>query len=114
MSIDALASRFDSSVAKSLYSDDSVVGGAPPFIDCGHDPQAEHPGDLGLGDELGDALAHDRVVPQRLGRRASRCATYSHSRSRRCWMGENVNIVKRSRSSASEMYWNPLLSSPTT
>ena len=24
-------------------------------------------------------------------------------------MGENVNIVKRSRSSASEMYWKPLL-----
>ena len=29
-------------------------------------------------------------------------------------MGENVNIVKRSRSSASEMYWNPRLRSPTT
>ena len=29
-------------------------------------------------------------------------------------MGEYVNIVNRSRSSASEMYWNPLLTSPTT
>ena len=29
-------------------------------------------------------------------------------------MGENVNIVNRSRSSACEMYWNPLPTSPTT
>jgi hypothetical protein len=31
MSIDASASRFDSSVAKSLYSDASVRGGSPPL-----------------------------------------------------------------------------------
>ena len=29
-------------------------------------------------------------------------------------IGENVNIVKRSRSSACEMYWKPRLTSPTT
>ena len=29
-------------------------------------------------------------------------------------MGENVNMVNRSRSRASEMYWKPWLSSPTT
>ena len=29
-------------------------------------------------------------------------------------IGENVNIVKRSRSSACEMYWKPWLTSPTT
>ena len=29
-------------------------------------------------------------------------------------MGENVNMVKRSRSSACEMYWKPWFTSPTT
>ena len=56
----------------------------------------------------------DRVVAQRLRRRASRCGRSRTSRSRRCLIGENVNIVKRSRSSACEMYWKPRLTSPTT
>ena len=40
--------------------------------------------------------------------------TWSSSRSRRCFTGEKVNIVKRSRSRAWEMYWKPWLSWPTT
>ena len=40
--------------------------------------------------------------------------TYSVSTSRRCLIGANVNIVKRSRSSAWEMYWKPWFTSPTT
>ena len=40
--------------------------------------------------------------------------TYSTSNSKRWAMGEKVNMVKRSRSKASEMYWNPRLTSPTT
>ena len=47
------------------------------------------------------------------GRRARRCFTYSTSSVVRSAIGESVNIVKRSRSRASEMYWKPLPRSPT-
>ena len=66
MSIDALARRFESSVANSLYSDDSRRRRRAALHRLGDDAQPEHPRDLGLGRELGDALAHDRVVAERL------------------------------------------------
>ena len=88
MSIDASASRFDSSVANSLYSDASARGRVAALHRLVHEAQAEHPGHLGLGDELGDALADHRVVLQRLAVDASPSRTYSVSRSRRCSIGE--------------------------
>ncbi len=62
MSIEALASRLDNSVANSLYSEASAVGAAPPFDRLVDEGQAEHAGHLGLGGQLGDALADDGVV----------------------------------------------------
>ena len=43
-----------------------MPGTFSPFIDSATTLQAEHPRDLGVGGEPRDALAHDRVVLQRL------------------------------------------------
>ena len=70
MSIAVLARRLDSSVAYSLYSDDSVVGGAPPFIDAATTQRPSTRATSSLrGDLATDALGSslERLVVDGLG-----------------------------------------------
>ena len=113
MSMEASASRFDSSVVKSLYSEAWVVGGAPPFIDA---CTTRSPSTRDTSRSVASCAMRRRTTGSSRRGSPSREAvrTYSTRMSKRCFTGENVNMVKRSRSRASEMYWNPLLTSPTT
>ena len=63
--MEALARRLESSVAKSLYSEASAVGAAPPLDGLEDELEPHDPGHLELGGQLGQALADDRVVLQR-------------------------------------------------
>ena len=100
-------------MAKSLYSDASVVGGAPPFIDLA---TKRSPSTRATSQSVANLATSWRTTGSSARGWSSRVsvATYSRRTSIRCSMGEKVNMVNRSRSNASEMYWNPLFTSPTT
>ena len=111
--MDALARRLESSVAKSLYSEASAVGAAPPLEDSKTNLS---PMTRATSSWVASWARRWRITGSSFSGTPSRdvVRTYSTSTSKRCCMGERVNMVKRSRSSASEMYWNPRPTSPTT
>ena len=106
-----LQPRCESCVAKSLYCEASQVGGLPPccsdLIDSQTKRSDEPARHRDVGRQARDLLTHDRVAAQRLAVARARSAPSRTSSFARSAIGEKVNIVKRSRSSASEMYWKP-------
>ena len=114
MSMEALASRLESSVANSLYSEASAVGAAPPFEDSKTNLR---PRTRATSSWVASWARRWRMTGSSFSGTPSRTVV-AHVLDQQVEAlvrsGEKVNMVKRSRSSASEMYWNPRLTSPTT
>ena len=88
---------------KSLYIEASIVGTrslSASLIDLA----LQHARHLELGGELRDLLAHDRVFAQRLAVARLLSHEVDQAASSLISMGPTGSIVKRSRSSASQMY----------
>ena len=101
-------------MVNSLYSDASVVGRRPALrraVATNFSPSTRATSASVC--RWARLLAHDGVVLQRLAV-AGGALHVVGEQLEALEDGRQVNSVNRSRSSASEMYWNPRLSSPTT
>ena len=103
MSMAASANRLESSVANSLYSEASAVGAAPPLPDS---KTNFRPMTRATSSSVASWASRCRTIGSSFRATPSRTVarTYSVKSSKRWLMGEKVNMVKRSRSNASEMY----------
>ena len=102
MSNASLQTRCESVVVKSLYCDDWIDGGLPPSF-AAHRKRVLNPFATAVSVTMCAIVR--RTFGSSLSGLSSRfvCFTQSTSTSVRPAIGESVNIVKRSRSSASEI-----------